>query len=397
MLFALTALVTDRDDWMYKIIFFCAGISFAAITAQAAGPDNVARSNRTLWPDTLHSDADFDRASRAELLAFGHELAATEILDDEAWRARLHLKTIDQTHLLQMRDVYWQRVAHNYALASAHCAAHELFCQPAADVKTFKSVSGNFSAPEDSRYASWYGNATTFHRIYLDEELRLAALFPHVSSEVDTFNPNEFTGSELPDRQFFLSFDDGPTGSNGSTEKLLAVLRQAHLSATFFVLGSNLETRMHDTRGAPVGDIYQGMCIGMHGWEHKSHSSWPQWQDSVTRTTALVHDNLETMYTPLFRPPYGQRKADSASFFGEKNLKVALWNIDSQDWNNSVSADEAGQRVLTLMLLWRHGVILFHDIHSKAQTAVPYLLSQFKDSGVNWMPCRALSAVNSTH
>ncbi|GEM_PF-5354067 len=114
------------------------------------------------------------------------------------------------------------------------------------------------------------------------------------------------------------------------------------------------------------------------------------------KTTALVHDNLQAMYAPLFRPPYSQRKADSASVFGEKNLKVALWNIDSQDWNNSVSADEASQRVLTLMLLWRHGVILFHDIHSKAQSAVPYRLSQFKDSGMEWMPCRVLSTMNPT-
>ena len=76
---------------------------------------------------------------------------------------------------------------------------------------------------------------------------------------------------------------------------------------------------MHDTHGAPVSDIYQDMCIGMHSWEHKSHSSGLQWQDSVVKTTALVHDNLQAMYAPLFRPPYSQRKADSASFFGEKN------------------------------------------------------------------------------
>jgi len=123
-------------------------------------------------PDAFHSNADFDRASRAELLVFGHELASTEILDDDVWRARLHLKTIDHAHLLQMRDIYWQRAVHNYALASAHRAMLEPFCQPAADRKTFKSISGNFNAPKGARYAPWYVNATKFHRIYLDEELR---------------------------------------------------------------------------------------------------------------------------------------------------------------------------------------------------------------------------------
>ena len=231
------------------------------ITAQAASRDNVARSNRTVCPDAFHSNADFDRASRAELLVFGHELASTEILDDDAWRARLHLKTIDHAHLLQMRDIYWQRAVHNYALASAHRAMLEPFCQPAADRKTFKSISGNFNAPKGARYAPWYVNATKFHRIYLDEELRLTALFPYVSSEVDTFNPNEFSGSELPDRQFFLSFDDGPTTSNGNTEKLLAVLRQAHLNATFFLCSEAIWKRACTIRTARQSATFIRTCV----------------------------------------------------------------------------------------------------------------------------------------
>jgi peptidoglycan/xylan/chitin deacetylase (PgdA/CDA1 family) len=131
----------------------------------------------------------------------------------------------------------------------------------------------------------------------------------------------------------------------------------------------------------------------MHGWEHKSHSSWIQWQDSVIKTTDLVHNQLATEFSPLFRPPYGQRKADSGAFFTDRRLQVALWNIDSQDWNGTVSGEEAGQRVLTLMLLWRHGMILFHDIHSKAQIAVPYLLAQTQGSSVKWDECRELQSI----
>jgi peptidoglycan-N-acetylglucosamine deacetylase len=68
-------------------------------------------------------------------------------------------------------------------------------------------------------------------------------------------------------------------------------------------------------------------------------------------------------------------------------LTVSFWNIDSQDWNAKASNDEVKQRVLTLMLLWRHGVILFHDIHTKAQTALPWLLEQTHASGITWENC----------
>ena len=366
---------------------------FATTGAHAAGPEVVARSNRSLWPDAIQSAAGFDRASRAELLAFGHQLSATENLSDDAWRTRLHLKEVDAAHLARMRDTYWQRIARNYTLASAHCSTGEPFCPAATDVESFRQASNRFDVPGDERYRPWYENAAAFHRAYLDEILRLAALFPRISSEVDTFNADEFTGSELADRQFFLTFDDGPTGSGGNTEKLLAVLHQAHLDATFFVLGSNLDVRARDSHGTAIDRLYQGMCVGMHGWEHKSHSSWAQWQDSVVKTATLVHDQLQAAYVPLFRPPYGQRKADSGKFFADHGLRVALWNIDSQDWNNTVSGDEAGQRVLTLMLLWRHGIILFHDIHNKAQGAVPYLLAQTQSSDVMWAPCHALTMV----
>lgn len=377
---------------MHGIHRLCAGLLLVATAVQAAGPDTVARSNRSLWPDTLQSPAGFDRASRAELLAFGRQLAATDDLDDAAWRARLHLKEIETAHLAKMRAILWRRAAQGYASASKQCSAPEPFCPAANDVDSFKRASKAFDVPGDARYRLWYDDAATFHRLYLDEILRLAALFPHTSSEVDTFNADEFTGSELPDRQFFLTFDDGPSAANGNTEKLLTVLRQAHLDATFFVLGNNLEARRHDSRGAAIDGLYDGMCVGMHGWEHKSHGSWAQWQDSVVRTAALVHDQLPAAYTPLFRPPYGQRKADSAGFFSDHHLRVALWNIDSQDWNGSVSGEEAGQRVLTLMLLWRHGIVLFHDIHSKAQSALPYLLAQTRGSSVNWGECRQLPA-----
>ncbi len=77
----------------------------------------------------------------------------------------------------------------------------------------------------------------------------------------------------------------------------------------------------------------------------------------------------------------------AAPFFASNNLKVALWNIDSQDWNAKISNSEAAQRVLTLMLLWRRGVILFHDVHEKSAVAVPWIIEQTRSSGIVWDDC----------
>jgi len=65
-----------------------------------------------------------------------------------------------------------------------------------------------------------------------------------------------------------------------------------------------------------------------------------------------------------------------------------LWNIDSQDWSKAVDSRAASQRVQPLMLLWRSGVILFHDTHDKAAKALPALFETNRGNGVQWVDCR---------
>ncbi len=360
--------------------------------AFAAGPSEVAISDRSLWPDRLDTPAAFDRASRAELLSFGHALLDSEHLDDATLAARLHLKQVDHAAVERLRERWWQQLARNYALASRDCAADPLFCAPPEAAADFRRAAQFFTAAPTSVYAAWFADAAHFDRVYLDELLRLAALFPRTSSEVDVYSAQESQDGGLADRQFLLSLDDGPTPAGGDTDRLLAVLRQQHLHPQYFVLGEPLQARARAGSATALATLYADMCVGAHGWTHTSHSRRPDWQDSVTNTLSLIRHDMPDSYVALFRPPYGQRRADSGSFFAGQRVGVLLWNIDSQDWNGKTSAEQVRQRVLSLMLLWRHGVILFHDIHAKAQTALPWLLAQTASSGVVWQDCHAVPA-----
>ncbi len=93
---------------------------------------------------------------------------------------------------------------------------------------------------------------------------------------------------------------------------------------------------------------------GDQGWEYRSHAQWTGWQDSLRRSQARVQADLPEQYVPLFRPPYGQRRADGEAFMASQQLQVSLWDIDAQD-DGALSAEASAQRVLTLMLLWRKG------------------------------------------
>ena len=359
-----------------------------ATSLLAAGPETVAFSNRSLWPDAIDSQPAFDQASRAEILVFAEALSEVATQDTATLKAKLHIKKVNLASVERIRKKLAVHLLENWRAAAKSCDSSDVFCPKINTgqdmVAAGKELAGKLPEP----YRAWHGNTNLFHKNYANELIRLAALFPAVTSEIDTFSIIEHDGFELPDRQFLLTFDDGPTNKNGNTDALLSVLNQADLHASFYMLGERLQARLKQNDPSTLAKLFQNQCTALHGWEHQSHAKWAKWQESITKTLALAKATFPKQYSPWFRPPYGQRKPDSEEFFKKQGLQVALWNIDSQDWNNHVSGDDAAQRVFTLMLLWRHGVVLFHDVHPKALVAVPWLLEHTSGTGVSWKDCQ---------
>lgn len=357
-----------------------------------AAPNEPATLDRTTWPEPLSSPALFDVASRAEILTFAHALLVSEGLDENGLKERLGLKVINMDAIDKVRQRLWQRLLANYNFAQQSCDQDASFCYYVEDMASLREQAGKFEVADDSFYVKWAEPSAGFHRRYLDEQLRLAALSPQISSEIALLGDQEFNGEDMHDRLFMLTFDSGPTVIGSTTDWLTDYLRKQSMSATFFVLGNSLKARLDKSSDQALRALYKGQCVGVQGWEYRAHSHWQNWQDSVLRSTALVKQVLPQNYVPLFRPPYGQRRADSGAFFESQGLQVALWNIDSQDLAGSLTAEQSAHRVLTLMLLWRHGLIAFHDTQDKVRSALPWLLKATVQSGLGWEECEALGA-----
>lgn len=354
----------------------------------AAGPETVAFSDRSLWPDAINSSPTFDRASRAEMLVFAEILSVVANQNADTLKAQLHIKEVNQASVDRVRNKLSAHLLENWRAAAKSCDQNDIFCPKITTDQDMIAAGKELAGKLPTSYRAWYNNASLFHKNYANELIRLAALFPAIPSEIDTFSPIEHDGFELQDRQFLLTFDDGPTNKSGNTDTLLPLLNQAKLHASFYMLGEKLQARLKQNDPPSLGTLFEKQCVTLHGWQHQSHAKWAEWQESITKTTDLAKATFPKQYRPWFRPPYGQRKPDSGDFFKKRGLQVALWNIDSQDWNNRVSGNDAAQRVFTLMLLWRHGVILFHDVHPKALVAVPWLLEHTDGTGVSWKDCQ---------
>ncbi|MDF2643442.1 MAG: polysaccharide deacetylase [Pseudomonas sp.] len=369
------------------VLAVCAGL--LAVGAQAA-PPVIATMDRSVWPERLETPGLFDVASRAEILAFAHALWLSEQLDEDGLKRRLGLRFINVSSLNMVRNRLWQRLLENYQSAQKSCGEDANFCVLVEDMEQLRQRAEEYKVSGDSFYVAWAQPSSTFHDRYLTELLYLAALFPQTSSEIERYNSDEMSGDQMPDRTFMLNFEGGPSPANGGTDWLADFMRQQKMTATFFVLGKNLEERLQNASASSVQALYKQQCVGLQGWEHRSHSQWVGWQNSVERSQSLVERTLPDNFVPLFRPPYGHRRADSGDFFRANNLRVSLWNIDAKDDNPRLTSEQISDRVLTLMLLWRRGTVVFHDVTNKAQSALPLLLANTWQSELVWDDCRNL-------
>jgi peptidoglycan/xylan/chitin deacetylase (PgdA/CDA1 family) len=362
------------------------GACVLGLNAQAATGD-IAMLDRTVWPEALETPQLFDVASRAQILSFAHQLLESENLSDVQLGGRLGLRQVNLPTVNLIRTRLWNRLFENWKAAEKSCAADASFCVLVDDVPMLRQRAAEYKVADDSFYAGWAAPADAFNQRYLNELLRMAALFPQTSSEIERYNSDELSGEEMPDRTFLLNFESGPTPADGATDWLADFMRQQKINATFFVLGKGLQSRLDNSSPQALQHLYRQQCVGVQGWEFRSHAHWRDWQDSIERSAALVQQVLPDNFVPLFRPPYGHRRADSAAFFRDQQLRVSLWNIDSQDSTGRISAEQAANRVLTLMLLWRRGNVVFHDSTDKPQQAVPWLMANTAQSGVTWEDC----------
>ncbi len=367
----------------------CILASFVLVpAARSAGPEQVASVDRSLWPERVDSPAGFDAASFAENVFFARALL-DGVQAFEGGALDLGAKATHKDSVALWRNRTVARVLQNLRLALGGCATQRPCA--AEEPPTAETLGPRVRAAAErltTAYPTWAVAADAFYRVYAREQLRLAALFPSPTSEILPLADGEVLGDRLPDRAFLLTFDDGPTPKGGDTDRLMAWLREQGLSATFFVLDDALKARQAASESGALRALYAGQCVGSHGREHKPHPALVTWRESIDVTRADVQAMASVSGAKVpFRPPYGQRSQAMLKRLAELGDPVVLWNVDSQDWNAKIPAESVGDRVFTLMLLWRSGIVLFHDVHPRALRALPGITQSARAAGLTFRGC----------
>ncbi|WP_246486527.1 polysaccharide deacetylase family protein [Kribbella qitaiheensis] len=173
-----------------------------------------------------------------------------------------------------------------------------------------------------------------------------------------------------------LTFDDGP--SPQYTPKVLAILRQYGVKATFFELGQNVARYPSLTRRVYLA----GNSVQNHTWTHPDlrRVSWTKFRSEVLNTDRVIR--AQTGYTPrCLRPPYGGVNKLTYRRAASLGKTVRLWTVDPADWSRPGTSTIV-RRVLANV---RNGsVILMHDgggDRSQTVAALPTILRTLKARG----------------
>lgn len=183
-----------------------------------------------------------------------------------------------------------------------------------------------------------------------------------------------------------MTFDDGP--SPKLTPKLLDMLKERGIKATFYVVGTN---------AAEYPEILQRMIaegheIGNHSWNHPSlnRMSEAAAKSQLDRTTAAIV-KATGIKPATMRPPYGATNAKLNKRFDEEyGMKVIMWSVDPLDWKYR-NSDRVQREILSGAT--PGGIILAHDIHASTVAAMPGTLDALKAKGYEFATVSELLAM----
>ena len=147
----------------------------------------------------------------------------------------------------------------------------------------------------------------------------------------------------------YLTFDDGPIPE--VTPKVLAILAQYKVKATFFMVGENVDK--HPEVYEQV--VKAGHRIGNHTYNHIKgwHSTTATYLGNVEQCQERIGD------TNLFRPPYGKATWLQRRMLHLMGYKLIYWDILTRDYDKHVTPE---QMLRLIQRETREGSIInFHD------------------------------------
>lgn len=189
-------------------------------------------------------------------------------------------------------------------------------------------------------------------------------------------------------KEVFLTFDDGPSPNN--TLKVLDILNQNNIKATFFVIGKHVDAYPEIVKTLQEN----GMCILTHTYSHdyaiyKSKETYFNDLEAGNEAIKRATGDYPIKYVRL--PGGSDNRVSSMNIMKDirdtlkqKDIRYVDWNVSSGD----AAADVVPMNTIRDNLLGQFryrnfAVMLMHDAQAKTTSAeaLPYVIKYLKEQG----------------
>ncbi|EOS24233.1 hypothetical protein C806_02275 [Lachnospiraceae bacterium 3-1] len=192
-------------------------------------------------------------------------------------------------------------------------------------------------------------------------------------------------------QKVYLTFDDGPSEN---TAKILDILKEKNIKATFFVIGQEDEK----SKELYQRIVAEGHTLGMHSFSHKYnviYESLEAFSEDVAHLQSYLAE--VTGITPeIMRFPGGSSNQVSNTdmtefirFLNEKGITYYDWNVASGDATSQVyTPDELVENVMNDVGRYETSIVLMHDAANKSSTveALIPMIEKLQEMGVELLP-----------
>ncbi|WP_294310906.1 polysaccharide deacetylase family protein [Pseudobutyrivibrio sp.] len=186
----------------------------------------------------------------------------------------------------------------------------------------------------------------------------------------------------------YLTFDDGPSEN---TERILDILDDYNIKATFFVNGKEDEDSLNTYRRI----VDDGHSIGMHGYIHDYGTLYAT-TDSFSADYDKIHQlilDATGVDTHLYRFPGGSSNtfhttpmSDLIGVLNEKGAVYYDWNVQAGDATRlAFTEDDLIDNVMNDVVQYKTSVVLLHEKDVTVES-LPRLIESLQQAGVMILP-----------
>jgi len=181
-----------------------------------------------------------------------------------------------------------------------------------------------------------------------------------------------------------LTFDDGPDPVQ--TPKLLDLLAEQHVKATFCLVGENVAA--HPELVRRIAD--EGHTLCNHTWHHSltlGKEKPATIRADLQRTNDAIHAAAPDAEIKYLRAPGGNFTPNFVKVAAELGMASIYWQVDPRDWDHPVGESDAAHLTKVLAAIKNHvhkgSIVLSHDFGqpdtiTAYRTLLPWLKQRYK-------------------